>query len=79
MSARKDGGPAFPVDQVSSMGVAMQSTGMTLRDHFAGQAMQSLVQVDGLSDHDSIRLHQIGPLALDAYRLADAMLKARAL
>jgi len=51
----------------------MQKTGvyakdMTLRDHFAGLAMQGL-----LGDH----VRNFDLLAIEAYQMADAMLKAR--
>jgi hypothetical protein len=39
--------------------------GMTLRDYFAAQAMQSLIQRDEAN------------IAAEAYRFADAMLEAR--
>ena len=43
--------------------------GLTIRDHFAGLAMQGLSTIDGYIGLDYI--------ASDAYALADAMLKAR--
>jgi hypothetical protein len=60
MSKINDGGPAFPMHPNS------WEYGMTLRDWFAGQALE------GLSYHytakDAVKL---------AYEMADAMLKAR--
>jgi hypothetical protein len=52
----------------------MQKTGgyakdMTLRDHYAGLAMQAM-----FGDH----VRNFDLLAIDAYQMADAMLKARA-
>jgi hypothetical protein len=41
---------------------------MTMRDHYAGLAMQSL-----LGDH----VRNFDLLAIEAYQMADAMLKAR--
>jgi len=41
--------------------------GMTLRDHFAGLAMQALIENDGL----------FSEIPTQAYQLADAMLKER--
>jgi hypothetical protein len=64
MNYTKTGGPAFPVaidDQVLD-------DGMTLRDYFAARAMQALLSIQG------------GTLEKDAevaYKMADAMLKAR--
>jgi hypothetical protein len=60
---RKDGGPAFPDDRFQ--------TGMSLRDWFAGKAMQ------GSRARASIYATW-GDLAKDAYEIADAMLAARA-
>jgi hypothetical protein len=59
-----DGGPAFPRPMVAA------APGMTLRDWFAGQAMAGLVSyvVEGATFEN---------VAEDAYKAADAMLKAR--
>ena len=65
--SKNTGGPAFPFVCDADFDYG---TGMTLRDYFAAKAMQGLV-VDGvgsLMDEE---------LADWAYRLADAMLKAR--
>lgn len=43
---------------------------MTLRDHFAGLAMQGLIQFIGDK-------YDLSDLSQDAYKAADAMLKAR--
>jgi hypothetical protein len=60
------GKPAFPFGTAYS--------GMTLRDYFAAKAMQSMVQGRGAAN-----LEQGGYTAVSmmAYRMADAMLKAR--
>lgn len=56
--------------------------GMTMRDHFAGLAMQSLY-LSGVEwettgkERDEGSLAAIKELACDAYQLADAMLEAR--
>jgi hypothetical protein len=78
MSAeRNDGGPAFPVADTQG---AMPRTidelkaaarGMSLRDHFAGQAMLVLALTDRGS-FNPIRDADV------CYEVADAMLKARA-
>ncbi len=66
-----DGGPAFPHD-----GQQNYTGGMTLRDYFAAQAMQPIVlaamQVAG--PESSVDFAAISEAA---YRMADAMLKAR--
>jgi len=63
------GGPAFPTTKpLEHWGDPNQ--GMTLRDYFAAKAMQGLLATgksDYLDEH----------VALDAYNLADAMLKQR--
>jgi hypothetical protein len=71
MSNTNTGGPAFPgVDYLSQHG-KKNPEGMTLRDYFAAKAMQSM---NGRQDYLDAPASAI---ALDAYALADAMLKAR--
>lgn len=68
--AIKDGGPAFP--RVPISGDADKYSGMSLRDYFAGQALQVVTRgehVDGFND--------LGRHTKSAYEYADAMLKAR--
>jgi hypothetical protein len=57
------GGPAFPHSRLGS-----DADGMTLRDYLAAKAMQTLLTRRPLSG---------GEVAVDAYIIADAMLKAR--
>jgi hypothetical protein len=62
------GGPAFPTPAHN-----LQNDGMTLRDYFAAKAMQIvLYQCDCFPDTD-----WRDGVAMDAYKMADAMLKAR--
>lgn len=73
MTARNDGGPAFPSKETrNSIGqvIATGYIGMSLRDYLAGQALIGLT--GGNWTHD-------GGLVLSgaAYRIADAMLEAR--
>ena len=73
---RTDGGPAFPVDPqwlppMSPTECATISNGMSLRDHFAGLAMQGMI--DGTWPDDVDRQE----ISKRAWLLADAMLKAR--
>lgn len=76
--APKDGGPAFP--QVN------ETSGMSLRDWFAGQAIAGgLARATGVPEYElrgmfgdhatGIRREQI--IAADAYRIADALLASR--
>ena len=72
--SKETGGPAFPHHVVCDNGWAETQIlqGMTLRDYFAAKAMQGrIINNDNNGDipHDWI--------AVDAYRYADAMLKAR--
>lgn len=62
--SKNTGGPAFPV------GTGYQ--GMSMRDYFAAQVVTSFVDFGTLSEDEYF--HQA---AQAAYKLADAMLKAR--
>ena len=55
--------PAFPTATLAQK----TEGGMTLRDYFAAKAMQALI------DNDTL----FSDIAIQAYQLADAMLKAR--
>lgn len=68
-----DGGPAFPMpDTYHANGqVEYGTTGMYLRDWFAGQALIMLPHHGCAADLDTAHT------ALAAYQIADAMLKAR--
>ena len=61
-----DGGPAFPAD------FQLYSTGMTLRDYFAGQAMAAII-TSVYCTPETIYME----VSSRAYAQADAMLKAR--
>jgi hypothetical protein len=66
----KTGGPAFPTPAHN-----LRNDGATLRDYFAAKAMQIvLYQCDCFPDQD-----WRDGVAMDAYKMADAMLKAREL
>ena len=69
MTAKNDGGPAFPV--YDDHGQYVNGGGATLRDYFAAKAMQSYL-LD--KDRDSFTFEQ---WAQASYEMADAMLKAR--
>lgn len=69
------GGPAFPHPDYLDVG----PTGMFLRDYFAAKAMPVVAGGSYLAGKDFLHPDQYDSVAFDAYRLADAMLKARAL
>jgi len=71
-----DGGPAFPAETVELPSTPrleatrIYYTGMTLRDWFAGQALQGLLADPG-------RLLGGSSVAITAYEYADLMLEKR--
>ena len=69
MEEKYDGGPAFPTNDVCY-------NGMTLRDYFAAKAMQSILYADRVSGIIGVNNYE-HRCAEDAYKMADAMLKAR--
>ena len=71
------GGPAFPHEYKYGDGTAQRCDGMTLRDYFAGKAMQALFTgavIDALTMNQDINCDKA---AETAYTMADAMLRAR--
>ena len=68
------GGPAFPGLHPSKE-CHYQDAGMTLRDYFAGKAMQGMLAANG--DSNGHLEYEAKTVAANAYILADAMLKAR--
>ena len=71
-----DGGPAFPLNNFTYPNgqTEIGFNGMTLRDWFAGQALNGYV---AYSHPDSICGTFVEETAALAYQYADAMLKAR--
>ena len=69
-----DGGPAFPARPTEKLiggGLITAHLGMTLRDHFAGLAMQGICASSPTDDFTN------KIIAWEAYNLADEMIKAR--
>jgi len=62
--------PAFPLHNHGAQTLGMHLSGMTLRDYFAAKAMQGFLATVKVGCPDDL-------IAIDAYNLADAMLKAR--
>lgn len=82
MAERKDGGPAFPLTAetalapVTNIHGADVSSGMSLRDWFAGQALSGVIRMcagDTRREGETIDEY----FARAAYEIADAMLEAR--
>lgn len=80
MSTPNDGGPAFP-NVPSDPGYTLWDQGMSLRDWFAGQALNGLLSnLLALTDvqrnqYPNDRLEELA--ATLSFEAADAMLKAR--
>ncbi|MBY4947039.1 hypothetical protein K6V92_10455 [Cupriavidus respiraculi] len=74
MSEIKDGGPAFPHDERAQHN---ERDGMTLRDYFAAKAMQAYLSAYPCQGELDSTQADMGDVASDAYRMADAMLDAR--
>ncbi|WP_050885295.1 hypothetical protein [Klebsiella pneumoniae] len=68
MSKENNGGPAYPTQGYE---------GLTLRDYFAGQAMQGWLASYPESDQHPVATHRENMVAELSYLMADAMLKAR--
>lgn len=71
----KTGGPAFPTDNAHQTGPhSYHAEGMTLRDWFAGMAMQGFISAAW--GENQVVTDCIG-IAHEAYNVADAMLNRR--
>lgn len=76
--SKDNGGPAFPVSNVMALEprttaeMVSLAHGMTLRDHFAGLAMQALIAKYGYQPG------AMEEMTMNAYNCADAMLEERA-
>jgi hypothetical protein len=73
------GGPAFPCHPGIENPIY---DGMTLRDYFAGKAMQTMISYRrtqfGTDNDDMVDWDEFFPIiAQEAYAMADAMLEAR--
>ena len=75
--SKDNSGPAFPASNDANVNGTM---GMTLRDYFAGQAIPAIIIATSSGGHDPSTKHGKGveiSMCLDAYAIADAMLRAR--
>lgn len=70
---KNNGGPAFPTPDTEVLGgVSVGNPGMSLRDWFAGKALQGMAQWRQLKEIESQE-----DVASTAYSVADAMLAER--
>lgn len=91
MTDRDKGGPAFPFEyhnQTSrhqpgffgtgdiAPGASQQFAGMTLRDYFAAKALPSILSPNPVTGQYAL-VTDFEECAITAYKMADAMLKAR--
>lgn len=76
MSNTNTGGPAFPLHNHGVQTLGMHLSGMTLRDYFAAKAMQEILGSDRYMGIIGVNRYE-QRTAEDAYKVADAMLKAR--
>ena len=77
MSAKiNDGGPAFPMGYHPD-GNSADHFGMTLRDWFAGQALQGWLASFGPDQVHPVATDIENSVAKQAYQMADAMIAAR--
>ena len=70
----KTGGPAFPTEVVNTNDGHIHQ-GMTLRDYFAAKAMQGWIAT--FPNDMAVQDVRLEGIAVFAYEMADAMLKAR--
>ncbi len=78
MNANKaENPPAFPHDELDANGQRRQWFGMTLRDYFAGQALQGMASSKYWAENMSEQNNLLEPVAKVAYMAADAMLAER--
>ena len=90
--SKATGGPAFPLHNHGAQTLGMHLSGMTLRDYFAAKAMQGLMSMTRAGEYvdeeqglpmdyeegsEGTLFVHTDWLAIEAYKIADAMLKAR--
>jgi len=79
MSKKKTGGSAFPVAGYQEInGYVLPTTGMTLRDYFAGQALAGAMASSKVWKTDEENIDTPERYAVLAYNIADAMIVEKA-
>lgn len=77
MNDIETGGPAFPTESAGQTGsMTWRYEGMTLRDHFAGEALKGILYMVAHGVHTAANSPE--GCAAESFKLADAMLAARA-
>lgn len=83
MTEKKTGGPAFPGkicighEPLSESPMYEHSKGMTLRDYFAGQALTGMFAHSSDDWHNVAKAKAMTDVAIEAYHVADLMIKER--
>ena len=77
MSNIETGGPAFPTEVWDAEGIPQHTEGMTLRDYFAAKAISSMLAPNPVTGQFAL-ISDFEDCAINAYKMADAMMKARA-
>ena len=78
----EDGGQAYPVAWGDYEHGGDHIPGKTLRDYFAGQALPATITATSAGQHNALSGKPEGTniydaMAMDAFAMADAMIKAR--
>lgn len=76
MSNTNTGGQAFPCLERGGNGLDLVDGGMTLRDYFAAKAISSMLAPNPVTGQFAL-VDEFEHCAINAYKMADAMLKAR--
>jgi hypothetical protein len=69
--------PAFPVNPDINITLEPRWAGMSLRDYFAAKAMTSLLENSLAKEFHLMDNNWMSGISMDAYSMADAMLKSR--
>lgn len=77
--SKDDGGPAYPARAVplTDFGGNDVTSGMSLRDYFAGQALAGIISSPSIIKRNGGEVRGESNIAATAYDFADAMLAAR--
>ena len=73
--SKQDGGPAYPCESMrDGKRIFVGKSGMTLRDHFAGQALCGLLPARDSTNRGAYTEMEPHEIARSAYEIADAMI-----